>query len=490
MARNTTSPTPSTSKSTIKQGTSAKKSTPPLVDAGLTAAVESSKMRTPFSKALTYLSGRTDIERSRAVHYDEKTFQLDRMIALLGYLGKPHEQLRTVHVAGTVGKGSTVAMIAQMLEACGYTVGRYTSPHMESVCERIQINGKDISENDFATAMAKVQKAAGKLDHKITFFEAITAAAFCHFVEEAVDIVIVEVGLGGRLDSTNVITPLVSVITTIDFDHTALLGTTLGAIAREKAGIFKAGVPAIVFDPVPEVLKVFTAEAERIGAPLRVLNKDVEFSSRFCVTPELGPHTRICLYSITTRLEHLPVPLPGEHQATNCGLALAAVDALKSCGYNCPDERITHGLAAVKLSGRMEIISERPKILVDGAHNPASVAALMKCVGSHVPYDSMVCIFGCCADKDVGAMLDAMSIGADKVIFTRSVTNPRAADPVDLQRMYSERNGKMSQVSRNIKEALEIAGRAAGREDLICITGSFYVVGEAKKRFLPATQIR
>ena len=189
----------------------------------------------------------------------------------------------------------------------------------------------------------KVQAAAAKAKVEPTFFEAMTAMAFKHFADEAVDIAVVEVGLGGRLDSTNVLTPLVTVVTTIDFDHTRILGDTLPKIAREKAGIFKRGVPAIVFDAQPEVNKTFIEVAEKVGAELKIVNKDIEFSSRFCTSPELGPHTRVCYYTKQSRIEHLPVPLPGEHQATNCGLALAAVECVRAAGFDCPEHLVTGG---------------------------------------------------------------------------------------------------------------------------------------------------
>jgi dihydrofolate synthase/folylpolyglutamate synthase len=278
-----------------------------------------------------------------------------------------------------------------------------------------------------------------------------------------------------------VITPLVSVVTAIDLDHTKLLGMTKPQIAREKAGIFKKGVPALFFEQEAEVDSVMREAAQAAGAELRIVNKDIEFSSRFCVTPDLGPHTRVCLYTKSSRLEHVPVPMPGEHQAINCGLALAAVDVLKSFGFELPEDKLTAGLAATKVPGRMELVSHRPRILCDGAHNPAAMNALMRCVGAHVPYDSMVCIFGCCSDKDVAEMIDKVNLGADKVIFTRSANTPRASSPEDLQKLFQERSGKMSQIARSVPEAIEMAIRAVSREDLICITGSFYVVGEALK---------
>lgn len=434
-----------------------------------------------YQAALRWLSERPDIERMRAVKLDDPAFKLDRMRALLAAMGNPHESIKTVHVAGTVGKGSTCAMISNMLTECGYTVGTYTSPHFVDLRERIVINGRMITKPAMVEMAKRVQTAAAKAKVEPTFFEAMTAIALKHFEDEAVDIAVIEVGLGGRLDSTNVITPIVSVVTTIDFDHTKILGDTLPKIAREKAGIFKRGVPAIVFDSGSELNRTFAECAEKAGAELRIVNKDIEFSSRFCTSPDLGPHTRVCFYTKNIRLEHLPVPLPGEHQATNCGLALAAVECVRLAGFECAEPLITGGLAKTKVMGRMELISDRPRILVDGAHNPSSLNALMRCVGAHVPYDSMVCVFGCCQDKDVGEMLDRLNLGADKVIFTRAVGNPRAADPHELQRMFQERSGKMSQVARTAGEALHLATRATSRDDLICVTGSFYLVGDAMK---------
>jgi len=433
-----------------------------------------------YQAALKWLQDRPDVERMRTVANPAAMFKLERMHALLAAMGDPHGQVKCVHVAGTVGKGSTCAMISSMLTECGYTVGVYTSPHLVDLRERITINGSMITKHDVTDGLKSVQAAAAKAKVDPTFFEAMTALAFKHFAEQAVDVAVIEVGLGGRLDSTNVINPLVSVVTTIDFDHTRLLGTTLSAIASEKAGIFKRGVPALIFDATPEVNGAFAEAAQKVGADLRIVNKDIEFSSRFCASSDLGPHTRVCLYTKTTRLEHLPVPLPGEHQALNCALAIAAVDVLKGAGFSCPDEKVTAGLSKVRVPGRMELVSDRPRILVDGAHNPISVSTLMRCVGAHVPYDSMVCVFGCCIDKDVEAMLDRVNLGADKVIFTRASGNPRAADPHELQRRFQERgSGKMSQVARTVGEAIELASRATSRDDLICVTGSFYVCGDA-----------
>jgi dihydrofolate synthase/folylpolyglutamate synthase len=295
-----------------------------------------------------------------------------------------------------------------------------------------------------------------------------------------VDIAVIETGLGGRLDSTNVIKPEVTAITSISKDHMAQLGYTTPKIAEEKAGIFKHNVPALTVMQSPEVEAVLQRIADKVGAPFDVTGKSIEFSYRFESSRMLGPHNRICLTTPTSKFEHLAVPLLGEHQAINCGLALSIIDKLKMRGFSLNDSRSMEGLAKTTLPGRMEIISQTPKIIVDGAHNAASLDAMMRAIGQHVPYDSMVVIFGCCADKDVAGMLERITSGADKVIFTK-VNNIRTADPEELAARYVEQYGKMAQVARSLQDALDIANRAVTKEDLICITGSFYLVGEAKK---------
>jgi len=436
---------------------------------------------TTFATAVRYLSERVNIERMRVVSYDEATFKLDRVRQLLEALGNPHEQIRTVHIAGTLGKGSTAAMIASMLQGCGHGVGLYTSPHLIDTRERVAINGQLIRRSDFTSLMKQVAMAAAKQPDEPTFFELLTAMAFLYFAQEAVDIAIIETGLGGRLDATNVITPEVTVITQIDYDHKKILGDTLAKIATEKAGILKRGVPALTVEQDPEVEAVLRKTAEELSAPLRILNKDIEFSCRFGTSDNLGPHTRICVLTDTMQFMHLPVPLPGEHQAINCGLALATIGALKSSGFNCDEVLLNEGLARTVTPGRMELVWKQPRILIDGAHNPAAILALMRSVGAYVPYDSMICIFGCCEDKDIPAMLKGLTLGGDKVIFTKAKGTPRATPPEDLHRMFSEVSGKMSQVAATLPEALDLATRAVGRDDLICITGSFYLAGDAKK---------
>ena len=370
------------------------------------------------------------------------------------------------------------------MEANGYSVGLYTSPHVTSLHERIAINSHMISRREMLGLINRVHTSVermAKKDDAPTFFEIMTALAFMHFVDKGVDIAVIETGLGGRLDSTNVIQPAVIGITSISIDHQNLLGESLGSIAKEKAGVMKKGVPVITVPQDPDAMRMLQRTATSVKAPLSVTGRDIDFSYRFESSREEGPHTRICVTTAHSKFEHLRVPLPGEHQALNCGLALAMLDKLKTQGYEIDDEKAINGLKGVSLIGRMEIIYDDPRIIVDTAHNAASIRALIQAIGQHVPYDSMVVIFGCNNDKDVHGMLHQLQYGADKVIFTRS-NSPKAVFPQDLADMYTEMCGKMCQTALSVGEALKIAKSAVSKEDLICITGSFYIVGQAKEQ--------
>jgi len=435
-----------------------------------------------YAKGLRFLSSLTDHERLRILRYNTVNFDLDRMRTLLRRLGNPQEHFKSVHIAGTKGKGSTCAMTASMLQACGFKVGLYTSPHLVDLRERIQINGEMISQADFGRLLRIIEPIAARMKPLPTFFDVITAAAFKYFAERKVDIAVVETGLGGRLDSTNVLKPEVTAITSISKDHMQQLGHTLPKIAEEKAGIFKPGVPALSVAQVPAVETVLRTAAEKVGAPFDIVGKTIEFSYRFESSRMTGPHNRVCLTTPNSRFEHLAVPLLGEHQAINCGLALSILDRLKTRGFAISDNKAMEGLAKTTIPGRMEMLMTSPRVIVDGAHNAASIDAMMRAIGQHIPYDSLVVIFGCCADKDIPGMLERITSGADKVIFTK-VDSVRTADPEELAARYVELYGKMAQVAPTLKDAMDIAVRAVSKEDLICITGSFYLVGEAKRLF-------
>jgi len=455
-------------------------------DSSRVAPVRAKRAFRTYQEALAYLMDRTDYEKEERVRYNVTTFSLERMEKLLSLLGDPHTKINTVHIAGTKGKGSTATMLARMLEANGYSVGLYTSPHLVHLHERITINSAMITEPEMLGLMNRLFTPIEKLskDNPPTFFEIMTALAFAFFADRHVDIGVIETGLGGRLDSTNVIQPKVVGITSLSIDHKQQLGDTLDRIAMEKAGIFKKGIPAVTVQQDPLAMTVLKAQALAMKTPLSVTGTDIDFSYRFETSREHGPHTRICLTTATSKFEHLRVPLYGRHQAINCGLALAMLDKLKSAGYQIDVEKAATGLATVRLAGRMEMICQDPRIMIDGAHNAASIRALIHAIGQNIPYDSMVVIFGCNCDKDIPGMLNELQYGADKVIFTRSSSN-KAVSPQDLADQYTEICGKMCQVANTLGEALLLARSAVGKEDLICITGSFYLIGQAKVRFQP-----
>ncbi|GJM19258.1 MAG: folylpolyglutamate synthase [Phycisphaeraceae bacterium] len=437
-----------------------------------------------YAGSVRWLEERVNVEAMRPARVSSDAFKLDRMRALLANLDNPHQAIKTVHVAGSKGKGSVCEMLASCLGACGYTVGLFTSPHLVDVRERVRLAGDPITQYSFAQAMNRVREAAERVPAKHgvpTYFELLSALALRFFADKAVDIAVVEVGLGGRLDSTNVITPEVSAITTIQLEHTQLLGDTVEKIALEKAGIMKPGVTTITVPQEDAVLDTLRAHAAEVGATLAVLGQDIEYSWRFVAAHDMGPHARVSVSTARTEYEHLAVPLLGEHQAANCGVALAILDRLRERGFEAPERDVAAGLAATPNNGRLEEILDSPRIIVDGAHTPTSIKALVQSVGAHIRYDSMVVIFGCAADKDVDGMLTEIARGADKVIFTKAADSARAADPADLERRFTELSGKMAQRTDTLKEAINTAARAVGREDLICITGSFHLAGEAKK---------
>ena len=450
-------------------------------------SVRSKKAFNTYKEAIKYLLSKTDYEKEERLRYNVTTFSLDRMQKLMSLLGNPHKKIRTVHIAGTKGKGSTATMLAKMLEANGYKVGLYTSPHVVHLHERIAVNSQMITDSQMLGLINRAYRPVEALSktEKVTFFEIMTALAFMHFVDVKVDIGVIETGLGGRLDSTNVITPEVVGITSLSIDHTQQLGTTIDSIAREKAGIFKRGVPAVTVLQDAAAMSVLKAEAQAVNAPLSVTGGDIDFSYRFETSRENGPHTRICLTTATSKFEHLRVPLQGRHQAINCGLALALLDRLKERGFNIDNGKAEKGLHQVRLPGRMEMICDDPRVMIDGAHNAASIRALIYAIGQNIPYDSMVVIFGCNNDKDIKGMLKELQYGADKVVFTRS-NSAKAASPQDLADIYTEICGKMCQTALSLGESLLLAKSAVGKEDLICITGSFYLIGQAKMRLQPA----
>lgn len=447
------------------------------------------RKRRPFSslaQAEKWLDERVNVERVRPHRVAPETFKLDRMRVLMAELGNPQDTTPIVHVAGSKGKGSVCEMLAGCLGAHGYAVGVYSSPHLVTIRERIRIGTEAIGESAFARLMSRVRDAAETIEADqgaATYFECVTAAAFLYYAEQAVDVAVIEVGLGGRLDSTNIVSPIVTAISAIQLEHTAILGDTLEKIAAEKAGIMKPGVPCLTIPQTDGVIEVFERVAAEKGAGLLVLGREIEFTQRFEAAHAMGPHMRVCVTTGQQVLEHLPVPFEGEHQAQNCGLALAILQQLAILGFDHNERDVLLGLESSVKNGRLEEVWKSPRVIIDGAHTGESVRSLVNAIGAHVRSDSMVVIFGCAADKDIDTMLAEIGRGADKVIFTRASGNPRAIDPAELQRRFEDLHGKMAQVEPTLRDAINTAAKSVGRDDLICVTGSFYLAGEAKALF-------
>lgn len=444
----------------------------------------------PFAnheEALAYLNSRPNLERARPGADVADAMKLDRMHALMAALGDVHLGLRVVHIAGSKGKGSTCEMVASCLQASGYVAGLFTSPHLTDVRERIRLGGEMATEAVFDAGLAKVRSAAAAIEAEhgpCSYFEVVTALALLVFAEQAVDVAVLEVGLGGRLDCTNVVTPDVVGLASIQLEHTEILGDTLAQIASEKAGIMKRGVPAISVPQEPEVLDVFRACAETTGATLKVLGEDVVYSCRFEASHDRGPHPKVCVGEEGSGFEHLSVPLLGEHQAANCGLALAILCELREKGFDLPERSVAAGLEQTPRRGRLEQVHDAPRVVIDGAHTPESVRESLRAAGAHMRYDSMVIVFGCARDKKIDAMLTELVRGADKVIFTRSSLNPRAADPAELATRFAEvPDAPMSLSFDDVRDAINAAARGAGKHDVILVIGSFYLAGETKAMF-------
>jgi dihydrofolate synthase / folylpolyglutamate synthase len=414
-----------------------------------------------YSDALRFLNTFTDYERMAST-YAPGDYNLDRMRRLLCALGNPERAFLSLHIAGTKGKGSTAHMAEAILREAGYRTGLYTSPHLVDMRERIRLDGVPVGEAEFTRAMAKMEPELRRL--RPTYFETMTAAAFLIFARRKVDYAVVEVGLGGRLDATNVILPAACAITTIDYDHMDKLGHTLREIAGEKAGILKPGIPSVSSPQAPEARKVLLARA-RLCSSFGGL-----YFPRFQVRPR-GDVLRFTVEGMGGRRHGLALPVLGEHQAANAATAIALVDR---SGARCSLEVVRRALAKVRLPGRVEVLGRRPWLIVDAAHNPVSARALAGALRG-VPRRRTILVFGASADKDYGGMLRTLLPGTDLAIFTRAM-NPRAAAPSDLMRRA---RGRAAVSAGSVARALGMARKAAGPQDAIVVTGSFYVAGEA-----------
>lgn len=397
-------------------------------------------------------------------------FGLESVTALLKRFGSPQNSCRTILVGGTNGKGSTAAMIASVLKRGGYKTGLYTSPHLADVRERIVIDGKKIPFNKFAAIVAQISEAAPL---PVTYFEVLTAAAFIHFQREQVDIAVMEVGLGGRLDATNVCRPVVSVITNIGLEHTAVLGRTLSSIAAEKAGIVRPSgvcVTGAVQKKAVEVISWVCRQREaklyRLGRDFRIIRR------RGGAADYLG---------INRRIKGIRLSLPGAHQWSNAALTLAAVEVVEKNGYSLTDEAVCTGLENTRWEARMEVLCDRPLFLLDGAHNPSGIAALCRSLRHDFPRRRLMLIFAALADKDCKRMLQKIVPLADTT-FLPALRSERAVAPGALARIVESLGGR-AVVVRSPDEAADMALSQVGEDDMICAAGSLYLAGEIKQTF-------
>lgn len=447
-----------------------------------------------LAKVLGWLDSRVNYERqSPTGPGGNGSFSLARMRRLLALIGRPHDAFEVVHVAGTKGKGSTVAMIAAILGEAGLRVGRYLSPHVHRLEERIAVDGRPIPEADLLRSFAAVVPAVERLDAAAlrrgtrmpTWFEVVTAVAFDHFARTKVDIAVLETGLGGRLDATNVSRPAVSVITSISLDHMAILGPTVRHIATEKAGIIKRGCPVVCGARDPAARKVIVATAQKRRAPLRLVDRDftVAHAPAAGSTPLAGDTLLLRAGSGSGAEQAYPLSMAGRHQADNAALAVMAIGELRRRGFRIPEQAVRAGLAAVHLPARIERIADRPLVILDAAHNVASMESLVETLRPLLAATAArgaprVLLFAASADKQIEEMLACCRGQFDRVVVTRYLTNPRAATTERLVAACAAAGLPVPTTAQSPAEALAIAKQLAGARGLVCIAGSFFLATE------------
>jgi len=434
-----------------------------------------------YQAAVAYLESLIDYERTPAGAAAARLWNLDRIRSMLRELGDPHLGLRSVHIAGTKGKGSTAAMTASILSAAGLKAGLYTSPHLISFRERIRVNGELIGEGEVVSLVERVFPAIEALRGSElgppSFFEAYTLLAFLHFAARGADIAVLETGLGGRLDATNTVSPLACAITRIDYDHMQELGESLQEIATEKAGIIKPGVPVVSSPQLPEALEVLQDTCLERGAQLVLVGQpggpEVSVSRADHRRQAFTIRTQQHLYA------DLECPLLGPHQAENAAVAVGLIECLAPHGIQVPEEAIREGITSVRWPGRFEIVASRPYVILDGAHDAAGAAALAKTLETLFPGYRIILVLGVHRDKDADAIAARLCPLADRVITT-ACASPRAIDANELQRTvyrHCRHTAAYAPVSLALQEALD----QSRPTDAIVVTGSLYVVGEAMK---------
>ncbi len=429
-----------------------------------------------YHETLDYIYSFVDYGLKSRYKYSPETFDLTRMRILLARLGDPQRRTPSVHVAGTKGKGSVSAMVASMLQAAAFRVGLYTSPHLDDFCERMQFDGHPIPSDELAALTTELRPLFDATSG-ITTFELTTALAHVWFARQRADFAVLEVGLGGRLDATNVLLPNVCAITSISFDHTHLLGNTLPEIAEEKSGIIKPGVPVVSSPQKPEVAERIAAIARERGSRLIVVGRDWLFT-RESYSLAGQTFTARAADAPPEPATHFALPLLGRHQIENAAVALAVVDQLRQQGFTIPPDAATRGLASVQWPGRFEVIQKEKPIVLDCAHNRDSAARLAATLIEMFPGARPALIFGASDDKDVHGMLAELLPLCNRVVTARA-DHPRASDPAQLAAAARAAGVALSvNVAHTVSEALAEARQ--GPEPLVLVTGSIFLVAAVR----------
>ncbi len=425
------------------------------------------KGRNGYRDSLAYLYG---LEKFGMI------FGLTQVERILEAIGNPHRELQVIHIGGTNGKGSTAAMMASVLQTEGYRVGLYTSPHLLRFNERIQINGREIEDERVTelTDWMRDRIEAEGIEGPFTFFDFTPALAFLYFKQNLVDLAVVEVGLGGRLDSTNVVDPLLSIITNISKDHEEQLGRGILKIAQEKAGIIKKGRPLVTAASQPGVLRLFSNLCRQKGSPYFRVGKEFNYS--------WGGGREFDYEGWHRKLWNVSLGLLGHHQVVNATTALGALEVLEELGYPVSIEAMIKGLREVRWPGRLELIHASPRVILDGAHNPAGAMVLEEALRKEFEFRHLILLIGILKDKDIRAILRTLSPLAHQIILSRPSIE-RAAPAASLKAALGGQ-GEKAEVIENLEEAIEKGLSLTGEDDLLLITGSLYVVGEARAYFL------
>jgi dihydrofolate synthase/folylpolyglutamate synthase len=436
-----------------------------------------------YNDALDYLYSFVDFSMQKADTYSPDRFKLERMVKLHESLGMPSANYPIIHVAGTKGKGSVCILCANALQQAGYRVGLFTSPHLDDYAERVQINASFIPHEELADIVEQIKPYVAKIP-ELTTFEITTALALWYFSLQKVDAAVVEVGLGGRLDATNVVEPVVSVITSISYDHTHLLGNTLTAIAGEKAGIIKPGVPVISSPQYEEAREVITQVAHEKGAPLIQVGRDILYKEE---SHSLDQQSLTVWSAMDNHPIMLSIPLLGSHQVSNAATAYAALLTFDSNGLSVGNPAIQAGFAKAFWPGRFEIVQQSPPVILDCAHNRDSALKLCQTVSNFFPGRPVTLVFGASEDKDITGMFAELLPMADNLIAVKSF-HPRAIDPHKLVEMARGYNHQV-EIVENIPLAMERALQLADG-GLVLVTGSIFVVAEARKYWETKANIR